>query len=492
MEDSVALALQSCLGGRALDFHVKFLSNNHFRFSVFSKEVGFHIYKLRRITTAYFDVYFHLWNNGVPHWEREKRVWEIEQEKEWNLVLSISAKEARKKKNLKRVHFAKPIVQPPPKVKHQPVISIVFGSFPAQIVPSTTSGRSVFGSPPILRCHPDGNSNKPTITAPSKAQSNGPVPNSNSIPKPVGRSLRCFRCLELGHTRRFCLSKVRCSLCFDLGHIKRRCPAKVRPKPIWVWMPKARSTDAEPQLTWRPKIPIQSNSEASSGKTPPSCTHNLDSRATTADSSASHNLEQDQFVLQSHTNPPANGQLSDAISIPNNERACFLAARSRCATITLFHRKSLPSIFHAGPSTIAIQPILIDRTLVDEHGPAPTGLEIVLRRPVLDALALQIWPAVLAATNKTKSVISSPPLIIEEDGVVLNMHSGPDNFQIQAEQMRPSPAEPDSQKGKMVRLKRKSMALPDVASVSDARTPLVERSVRRSSRLSIGNEGSAR
>jgi hypothetical protein len=86
-------------------------------------------------------------------------------------------------------------------------------------------------------------------------------------------------------------------------------------------------------------------------------------------------------------------------------------------------------------------------------------------------------------------VISSPPLIIEEDGVVLNMHSGPDNFQIQAEQMRPSPAEPDSQKGKMVRLKRKSMALPDVASVSDARTPLVERSVRRSSRLSIGNEG---
>lgn len=86
-------------------------------------------------------------------------------------------------------------------------------------------------------------------------------------------------------------------------------------------------------------------------------------------------------------------------------------------------------------------------------------------------------------------MISSPPLIIEEDGVVLNMHSGPDNFQIQAEQMRPSPAEPDSQKGKMVRLKRKSMALPDVASVSDARTPLVERSVRRSSRLSIGNEG---
>ena len=36
-EESVALALQSCLGGRATDFHVKFLSTNHFRFSFFPK-----------------------------------------------------------------------------------------------------------------------------------------------------------------------------------------------------------------------------------------------------------------------------------------------------------------------------------------------------------------------------------------------------------------------------------------------------------------------
>ena len=57
-EDSVALALQSCLGGRALDFHVKLMSNNHFRFSVFSKEVGFFIYKLRRVISSTFDCFF--------------------------------------------------------------------------------------------------------------------------------------------------------------------------------------------------------------------------------------------------------------------------------------------------------------------------------------------------------------------------------------------------------------------------------------------------
>lgn len=59
-EESVALALQFCLGGRSSDFHVKFLSNNHFHFLVFSKEVGFHVYNLRRITTSSFDVFFHL------------------------------------------------------------------------------------------------------------------------------------------------------------------------------------------------------------------------------------------------------------------------------------------------------------------------------------------------------------------------------------------------------------------------------------------------
>ena len=55
-EESVALALESCLGGRASDFHVQFLSNNHFRFSIFSKEVGFQVYKLRHVMTQFFDI----------------------------------------------------------------------------------------------------------------------------------------------------------------------------------------------------------------------------------------------------------------------------------------------------------------------------------------------------------------------------------------------------------------------------------------------------
>ena len=72
MEDLVSLALQSCLGGRAVGFHVQFLSMNHFHFSVSCKQVGFHVYRLRRVISSQFDVYFHLWNNGMPNWEHEK------------------------------------------------------------------------------------------------------------------------------------------------------------------------------------------------------------------------------------------------------------------------------------------------------------------------------------------------------------------------------------------------------------------------------------
>lgn len=68
------IVLQSCLGGQARFFHVLEVSHNHFRFSVASKVVGIMVYDLRRVIGKVFDVYFHLWSNGAPHWEREKRL----------------------------------------------------------------------------------------------------------------------------------------------------------------------------------------------------------------------------------------------------------------------------------------------------------------------------------------------------------------------------------------------------------------------------------
>jgi hypothetical protein len=115
-EVSVALALQSCLGGLALDYQVSFQSHNHFRFTVSCKLVGFEIYKLHRFIGRSFDVYFHLWSNGAPHWEREKRLWEEEEEKLWSMVLSKRQKREAKKASLKSVRFAKDLIQRSPRV----------------------------------------------------------------------------------------------------------------------------------------------------------------------------------------------------------------------------------------------------------------------------------------------------------------------------------------------------------------------------------------
>ena len=87
--------------------------------------------------TKSFDIYFHLWSNGTPNWEREKRAWEIEQEKEWTYVQSKRTKKALKKKeNVKRVHFAEKIVQSPNKSHLE---NLSFGSFSFKIDPQTPS-----------------------------------------------------------------------------------------------------------------------------------------------------------------------------------------------------------------------------------------------------------------------------------------------------------------------------------------------------------------
>lgn len=53
-EDSVAMALHCCLGGTPAGFHVTFLKERHFYFSVASKHVGLFVRALRRITTDHF------------------------------------------------------------------------------------------------------------------------------------------------------------------------------------------------------------------------------------------------------------------------------------------------------------------------------------------------------------------------------------------------------------------------------------------------------
>ena len=75
---SVGTILQSMLGGHSHAFQVVQLDDRVFRFSVFSKLVGFHIFNLLSFECSEFKI-FHLWHGGGPNYKAELRNWEAEQ-----------------------------------------------------------------------------------------------------------------------------------------------------------------------------------------------------------------------------------------------------------------------------------------------------------------------------------------------------------------------------------------------------------------------------
>lgn len=87
-EESVAIALQACLGGSAECFNVIKLYDFGFKFSVCSKAVGLHIYFKRKFICQDFYFYFSLWGNGGPNWQRESKLWCSDLAWEWTTVQS--------------------------------------------------------------------------------------------------------------------------------------------------------------------------------------------------------------------------------------------------------------------------------------------------------------------------------------------------------------------------------------------------------------------
>jgi len=116
-EESVAMALHCCLGGTPAGFHVTFESDRHFRFPVANKHVGLLIRALKRITTEYFDIYFHLWRDGGDNWVKESIKWQKEEESSWTTKTS---RKNKRKLSDKRVSFQHKLVQDSPISKSQP------------------------------------------------------------------------------------------------------------------------------------------------------------------------------------------------------------------------------------------------------------------------------------------------------------------------------------------------------------------------------------
>jgi hypothetical protein len=80
---SVGHLLQAAFGGFARRFMVLSLADRVFRFTVSSKDVGFHIYNSRCIVRPEFKAFFNLWNSGGPNWNYELRLFLQEENANW-------------------------------------------------------------------------------------------------------------------------------------------------------------------------------------------------------------------------------------------------------------------------------------------------------------------------------------------------------------------------------------------------------------------------
>jgi hypothetical protein len=193
------------------------------------------VYALKRFIGPCFDVYFFLWSNGVPHWEREKLLWEQEQRKEWNYVQSRKRRNTANPKSQHGHHirFAPNLVCDSPKVKHQPApihLTLRVGSF---VLDTCVPLTRVFGR--LNRdLNPSLGSSDPTFAA---CSSNGPSKvgtlASNSIfQNSLGQTL-CVKCLSSGHRAHFCRATWRCKACFKLGHKACWCLTQAKPRIVW-------------------------------------------------------------------------------------------------------------------------------------------------------------------------------------------------------------------------------------------------------------------
>jgi hypothetical protein len=87
-EQCIGFLLQANLGGVAVDFRPQQIYDRVFKFVVASRNVGFHIYKLRSYLCEQYKIFFHLSGNGGAHWNLESKKYAEEEQSQWTAVLS--------------------------------------------------------------------------------------------------------------------------------------------------------------------------------------------------------------------------------------------------------------------------------------------------------------------------------------------------------------------------------------------------------------------
>jgi hypothetical protein len=207
----VSQILQSTLGGIPSSFSVLELDDRLFKFAVFDRRVGLHIYAMKFFACDSFKVFFHLWNHSGLAGARISRTLDQGPRYEWQPVKS--PKRSSKVVGSRSFADAVRVGMPAP--------DSVFSRLDFSSVPDSAFSSNV---------HPCSSDHQhPSITAgPRQGISNVPLTGANDIPVmkiPNQRLSRanCSRCFSNFHSRPNCRSPVRCSACFRYGHIAGSC-----------------------------------------------------------------------------------------------------------------------------------------------------------------------------------------------------------------------------------------------------------------------------
>lgn len=225
--DSVAIALNCCLGGNPNEFRIRHLQNSCYSFWVTDRKVGLWIYSLKPFQNNFFKLHFHLWRNGGPDWYREYTQWVLEEDNSWTKVV-------RKSKPISNgvirpgISFAH-VVSQPSRSRAAVPIKKVFDTIKDSISdpkhPAILPVRkSVFDILDFSRHkidHDSGRNLHPDSSP--KAGSSG--------------SLKCSN-WATGHSRPNFRSRVRCNACFVYGHKARFCLAQSKTKACTKWVVK--------------------------------------------------------------------------------------------------------------------------------------------------------------------------------------------------------------------------------------------------------------
>ncbi|TVU11173.1 hypothetical protein EJB05_44742, partial [Eragrostis curvula] len=233
-EESVGFILQATLGGIAADFRPMQLKDRVFRFSVSSKDVGFHIYRLQSYECKQYKIFFNLWNSGGAKWSAESQRYAKEEADSWSEVVSKRTLRSRKSyaavaksgrsQNLTGANKV-PLGQKKQWKARQSVFSRI-----------SQPRTSVFDR---LQDQVPAAKNKDLIAAPNSNSSDARASMTNRPPAIEMKTAQivraqhpnrpsiiiCGKCLKSGHQTKSCWGIIKCRRCSKDGHISFNCPS---------------------------------------------------------------------------------------------------------------------------------------------------------------------------------------------------------------------------------------------------------------------------